>query len=84
MRTMELVESPERTESMDLGQEELDRRIAEIMHVKALCGKLRPARERHFSEMIRLARDGAASIQPANRIAASSILDMVALEVCDE
>lgn len=84
MQTMELVERPEAAERTEPGQGELDRRIENIMRVKALSGKLRPARERHFSEMMQFAQERAASSNAANRTVASSTLDVLALELCDE
>ena len=85
MQTMELMERrPQTAECMEPSPRDLDRRIETIMHVKALGEELSPTRERHFRKMVRLARDGAASPKSTTRIAASSILDVLGLELCDE
>jgi hypothetical protein len=63
---------------------EVERRIQDLLHVKALCGPLKPAKERHFIEVIGCARRDAAARSSSEDGAIRSALDLLSLELCDD
>ena len=62
---------------------DIDRHIERLMRVKALCGALKPERERRFSAVMARARRDATAADTAARTAARSALGLLSLELCD-
>jgi putative transposase len=58
-------------------------RIERLMRAKALCGSLKPERERRFNAALARVRLAAASADPAARTAAWAELSLLSLELCD-
>lgn len=63
---------------------EVERRIQNLLHVKALCGPLKPEKERRFAELIGCARRDAASRCSSEDGAIRLALDLLSLELCDD
>ncbi len=62
----------------------IDRRLQDLLHVKALCGPLKPAKERRFAEVIGCARRNAVSCTSSEDGAIRLALDLLSLELCDD
>ena len=63
---------------------EVERRIQDLLHVKAVCGPLKPAKERRFVEVIGCARRDAASRCSSEDGTIRLALDLLSLELCDD
>ncbi len=60
----------------------IDRRLESLKQVRVLCGRLAPAREQHYAEVMTAA--GAATASGSAREGAVLALDLLSLELCDD
>jgi hypothetical protein len=84
MQCMDLIEHRPAADTSLIADGEVDRRVRDLIRVKALSGRLKPARERRFLDILARVRTEAASGRLGARRAALSALDLLSLELCDD